>query len=70
MKTPKRQYMFKNHATKIRIRRYGSLFYFVEAHLEGGCLPAQPETGLSKTYEECVKKMQRYSRRYYGEEAV
>jgi hypothetical protein len=58
-----RQRVFKNHAVKLVIRTYPHGFVFGESHLFEGSKPY-------KTYDECLKALQRYSKKYYGEKAL
>ena len=60
----RRKFIFKNHGTTLKIRKHAGGFVFYEAHL--------PYFGekLYKDYETAFKKMQTYSRKYYGERAI
>lgn len=67
-----RKWLFKNHGTSLRVRKVGDRFCFHETHLHW-MVSSEKERGqpakLYSTYEDAVKAMQRYSKRYYGEKA-
>lgn len=62
-----RKYIFKNHGTKLRVYKYVHGWTFAESHLVKYFMI---EYKWYKTYEEAVRGMQRYSKKYYGEKAV
>lgn len=62
------QFWFVVGFCELRIKKLRSgEFIFVEAHLYSN--PDHYSKGF-KTYEDCVKGLQRYSRKYYGGKAV
>lgn len=67
-KTKRRKWVFKAHVVSIRVRHWHGGFCFHESHLRPS--HAGSVTPVFKTYDLCVKAMQRYSKRHYGEKAV